>query len=128
MKFQRVSHIVIPFFSAALVFLGTAQFASGEIVSTESAIRLEQRNAAIDRITSALSQQRVSEQLAALGVDPSDAQQRVASLSDSELQLLDQRLAELPAGAGGALEVLGILLLVLLVLELVGVTDIFKSF
>lgn len=128
MRFQRFSHFVLPVFSAALVFLGTAQFASGEIVNTENAIRLDQRNAAIDRITSALSQQRVSEQLAALGVDPLDAQQRVDSLSDSELQLLDQKLADLPAGADGALEILGIMLLVLLVLELVGVTDIFKSF
>jgi hypothetical protein len=34
---------------------------------------------------------------------------------------------ELPAGADGALTVLGIVLLVLLVLELVGVTDVFKS-
>lgn len=128
MRIQRFSHILLPVFSAALVFLGTAQFASGEIISTESAIVLEQREATIDRIVSALSQQRVSEQLTALGVNPLDAQQRVASLSDSELQLLDQKLADLPAGAGGALEVLGIMLLVLLVLELVGVTDIFKSF
>lgn len=128
MRIQRFSRILLPVFSAALVFLGTAQFASGEIISTESAIVLEQREATIDRIVSALSQQRVSEQLTALGVNPLDAQQRVASLSDSELQLLDQKLADLPAGAGGALEVLGIMLLVLLVLELVGVTDIFKSF
>jgi hypothetical protein len=75
-----------------------------------------------------LAQQQVSERLVALGVAQADAQQRVASLSDSELQLLDQKIAELPAGAGGALEVLGVLLLVFLVLELVGVTDIFKSF
>ena len=128
MRIQRFSRVLLPVFSAALVFLGTAQFASGEIISTESAIVLDQREATIDRIVTALSQQRVSEQLTALGVDPLDAQQRVASLSDSELQLLDQKLADLPAGAGGALEVLGIMLLVLLVLELVGVTDIFKSF
>lgn len=128
MRIRRFGHFVLPVFSAALIFLGTAQFASGEVVSTENAIRLDQRDVAIDRITSALAQQQISEQLAALGVDPVDAQQRVASLSDSELVLLDQKLAELPAGAGGALEVLGIVLLVLLVLELVGVTDIFKSF
>jgi hypothetical protein len=109
------------------VFLGTAQFASGEVVSTENAFRLDERSAVVDRVNSALAQQQVSKQLLALGVDPLDAQQRIASLSDSELQLLEQKLAEMPAGAGGALEVLGIVLLVLLVLELVGVTDIFKS-
>jgi hypothetical protein len=49
-------------------------------------------------------------------------------LSDSELQELEARMDELPAGADSALTVLGIVLLVLLVLELVGVTDVFKSF
>jgi hypothetical protein len=49
-------------------------------------------------------------------------------LSDSELEVLQQRMDTLPAGADSALTVLGIVLLVLLVLELVGVTDIFKSF
>jgi hypothetical protein len=128
MRNQRLGHFLLPVFSATLIFLGTAQFASGEIVSTENAIRIDEREAAIERITSVLAQQQVSERLVALGVAQADAQQRVASLSDSELQLLDQKIAELPAGAGGALEVLGVLLLVFLVLELVGVTDIFKSF
>ena len=128
MKIRQLYRFVVPVFSAALVFLGTAQFASGEVISTENAFRLDERSAAIDRVSTILAQQQFSDQLIALGVDPLDAQQRVASLSDSELQLLDQKLADMPAGASGALEVLGIVLLVLLVLELVGVTDIFKSF
>ena len=66
----------------------------------------------------------VRAELERLGVAPADAQARVAALSDSELLALDQRMDELPAGSG-ALEVLGIVLLVLLVLELVGVTDIY---
>jgi hypothetical protein len=127
MKIRYLGKLVLPAFSAALVFLGTAQFASGEVISTENAFRLDERSAAIDRVSTILAQQHFSNQLIALGVDPVDAQQRVASLSDGELQLLDQKLAEMPAGAGGALEVLGIVLLVLLVLELLGVTDIFKS-
>jgi hypothetical protein len=70
----------------------------------------------------------VRDQLIRLGVDPNAAAARIAALSDSELQQLEARMAELPAGADGALTVLGILLLVLLVLELLGVTDVFKSF
>jgi hypothetical protein len=113
--------------SASLISLGTVQSAAGEIVSTESAIQLQQRSTQVERISSIFAQQQVRDQLQRLGVDPVAAEQRVAALSDSELQALDQRISEMPAGAGGALEVLGIVLLVLLVLELVGVTDIFKS-
>lgn len=112
--------------TANLLTLGFAQSAGAGIISTEAALQLEERAERIERIHSVLARDSVQEQLVRFGVDPADAEQRVASLSDSELQVLEQRMNELPAGAG-ALEVLGIVLLVLLVLELVGVTDIFKS-
>jgi hypothetical protein len=78
-------------------------------------------------VHAALDREAVQAQLVSLGVDPADAKARVAALSDAELQRLDGRLAELPAGAG-VIEVVGIVFVVLLILELVGVTDIFKSF
>lgn len=91
-------------------------------------MQMSQRTAHIDRISAVLAEQQVRDQLVRFGVDPRDAALRVAALSDSELQTLDQRIGELPAGADGVLEVIGIVMLVLLILELVGVTDIFKSF
>jgi hypothetical protein len=90
-------------------------------------IQSQERTARIERITAVLERDTVQRQLVALGVNPADARQRVAALSDSELQSLEQRMDELPAGADGALTVLGIVLLVLLVLELLGVTDVFKA-
>ncbi len=62
-----------------------------------------------------------------LGVNPSDAQARVAALTDSELQALDQRIESMPAG-GDVLAVIGIVFIVLLILELTGVINIFKKF
>lgn len=118
--------LVLSILSASLVSLGIVQSAAGAVVSTEQAMQLEDRAQLIDRINSTLAERQIREQLVAMGVDPQEAESRVAALSDGELVLLDQQLAGLPAGAG-ALEVLGIVLLVLLVLELVGVTDIFKS-
>lgn len=111
---------------ANLVSLGFAQSAGAGVIGTEAAILSQERAERIERIQSVLSRDSVQQQLERLGVDPADAKARVASLSDAELLALDERMKELPAGAG-ALEVLGIVLLVLLVLELVGVTDIFKS-
>jgi hypothetical protein len=63
-----------------------------------------------------------------LGVDPVDARARVASLSDEELSRLAQNVRDQPAGAdGGLFVVLGIVFLVLIILELVGVTHIFSA-
>jgi hypothetical protein len=53
------------------------------------------------------------------------ATQRAAALSESELRLIQNKINSLPAGQG-ALEVIGIVFLVLLILELVGVTNIFN--
>ncbi|MDH4048820.1 MAG: PA2779 family protein [Gammaproteobacteria bacterium] len=127
MKHSTLGKILFPLISAGLMAVGPLQTAVGEIVSTENAIQLHERSSRIDRISSVLAKQQIRDQLVEMGVDPQDAVQRIAALSDTELQLLDQRLGELPAGGGGALEVMGIVLLVLLILELVGVTDIFKS-
>jgi hypothetical protein len=70
----------------------------------------------------------VRTQLEALGVDPEDAKERVALLTDREASELSARIAELPAGGIGWLGVLGIIALVfltLIFLDYFGVTDIF---
>lgn len=128
MNHTIASRILFPLISASLISLGLLQSASGAVVSTESAMQMSQRTAQIERVSALLAEQQVRDQLIRYGVDPQDATLRVAALSDSELQALDQKISKLPAGANGALEVIGIVMLVLLILELVGVTDIFKSF
>jgi len=62
-----------------------------------------------------------------MGVDPSQVDARIASLTDGELRTLAGQMNDLPAGSG-ALAVIGIVFLVLLILEAVGVIDIFKKF
>jgi len=82
-----------------------------------------------DRVSYAhawLDRQVVQDQLSAFGVDPNEAKARIAALSDAEILQLQNKLQDLPAG-GGAIEVIGVLFLVLLILELVGITDIFKK-
>jgi hypothetical protein len=128
MQQSRSIHLLVLLIAASLISIGFVQTAGAGIISTEAALELQERNQRIERINSVLARDNVQQQLIAFGVDPAAAQERIASLSDSELEVLQQRMDTLPAGADSALTVLGIVLLVLLVLELVGVTDIFKSF
>jgi hypothetical protein len=124
---QSVKTIAV-ILSVNLMTLGFVQSAGAGVVSTEAAMEMQERTARIERVSEVLARDSVRNQMIRLGVDPDAAAARIASLSDGELQQLETRMAELPAGADGALTVLGIVLLVLLVLELVGVTDVFKSF
>ena len=47
-------------------------------------------------------------QLVAMGVNPADAIQRIASLNDAELNLMTEKLDQLPAGGDAFLAVIGI--------------------
>lgn len=95
------------------------------MVGTQSAVSTEQRAEYISEIKGWLGQDGVQQQLVELGVDPANASERVAAMTTEELQTLHQQIEELPAGAG-VIEVIGIVFVVLLILELVGVTNIFS--
>lgn len=100
--------------------------AQASIVGTQAVMAEADRADALARVHAALDREAVQSQLVALGVDPADAKTRIAALTDAELLQLDGKLAELPAGAG-VLEVIGIVFVVLLILEIVGVTNIFSG-
>ena len=98
------------------------------MVGTETAMVQDQRSDRIDRINTALARQDVQQAMVALGINPTDAAERVGSLSDAELVSLDGHLGDLPAGSTSVVAVVGIVAIVLIILELVGVTNIFTNF
>lgn len=111
-----------------MVGLGAVPIAQAEIVGTELALQLEAREATLSRVDSLLAREEVRTQMLALGVDPAEVQARLAALTDEELQLVEQNLATLPAGGDGAIFiVIGVVFVVLIILELVGVTNIFTK-
>jgi hypothetical protein len=118
--------------SSLALLLCSALFASsiqsaayGAVISTQDLISVIDREATIAQIDAVLARAEVRDQLERLGVDAQHAAERVASLTDQELRLLADNLESLPAG-GNALGVIGVVFLVLLILELVGVIDIFN--
>ena len=104
------------------------QSAQAAIITTDTAIEISDHGIQVDRVNQLLAQQSVQTVMVKLGVDPSDASARVQSLTAEELQMLEENLADLPAGGVGVVEVVGIVAIVLIILELLDITDIFKSF
>jgi hypothetical protein len=102
------------------------QAAHGAVIGTQQYLSSVDRAEALERIDAVLAREDVKHQLEQLGVDPADAVERVAALTDQELQTLDRHLEGLPAG-GSLLGIVGVVFIVLLVLELVGAIDIFKK-
>ena len=95
-------------------------------VGTQEAVETELRQDRVAQVQRMLDRDDVRQRLMGLGVDPQEAKARVAALTEADLARFEQELSSNKAGSG-AIEVIGIVFVVLLVLELVGVTDIFKA-
>ena len=111
----------------ALLNVGSPLVARAELVGTLQAVEASTRAQDLAAVNAALARAEVRAQFAALGVDPAQVDARVAALTDAELRQLSTQMADLPAGADSALAIIGVVFLVLLILELVGVIDIFKK-
>jgi hypothetical protein len=110
--------------SAALVNVGFVSAASAAIVETEALVTTN-RDADLASVRAQLDRDDVRVKMQEMGVEPAAVDARLASLSDRELSRLAADMERAPAG-GDALAIIGIVFLVLLILEVVGVIDIFK--
>jgi hypothetical protein len=80
------------------------------------------------RVLAFLGRAEVREQIVALGVDPAEAAARVATLSDAQVRAIAGEIDQLPAGQSAIAAIVGailIIFLVLLVTDLLGLTNIF---
>jgi hypothetical protein len=121
------SRWIVAVLAIALLNLGSPRLAQAQLVGTLQAVEAGTRAAHLATVRSAVARDQVREQFVALGVDPTQVEARIAALTDEELQSLAERMGDMPAGAD-ALAIIGVVFLVLLILEAVGVVDIFKKF
>ncbi len=106
------------FLSAFLILclshLGMMQAVHAAVIDTQSAVQLQDRAAAISDVQAKLDRADVRQALVGLGVDPAQAQDRVAALTDSEIATLQQKLDQLPAAGDGGWILLVIVLAVII--------------
>lgn len=115
--------------SAALIWCGLqssiahASFVSTEALNQASVSSTSDSHEALRQV---LAREDVRTQLIAHGVSPEAAQARIAALTDAEARQLADQFASLPAG-GDALGIIILVLLVLVLTDLLGVTDVFPG-
>jgi len=112
--------------STAFLAASLQSAATAGVISTQQYLTAQDREATRARISAVLAREEVRRQLEQYGVDSAAADERIAALTDQELEQLATDLESMPAG-GSVLAVVGIAFIVLLILELVGVIDIFKK-
>jgi len=110
------------------VLTGPLDAAHAALVTTGQAIEAGAAGGERDRVAAFLAREDVRAQMVALGVDPVEAVNRVAGLSDAEVRQIAGHLDRLPAGQSAVGAVIGAALfifLVLLITDLLGLTNVF---
>lgn len=126
MSIERFRRACVAVLSASLISLGMQAPAAAGVVGTADAIASQDGSNARAVVDATLARADVRAELARMGVDPAAIEGRLDALSEAEVATLAGQIGEAPAG-GDALAVIGIVFVVLVILELVGVIDIFKK-
>ena len=126
MKLLKVRAMLLRVVSVSIVCLGFAQAAPAGMIPTGQLVDNEVRTDSLSRIELLLAREDVASQMVALGVQPEQVLQRLDAMTTEEILELERNFDEQLAG-GDALAVIGTVFLVLLILEVLGVTDVFKS-
>jgi hypothetical protein len=125
MKNRNWRTTLVALLSVALLNGGFIQSAQADVIGTAAMVQTA-RDANIASIQTQLAREDVRAQLERYGVESGDIDARLAVMTDSELAALSKRMQDTPAGGDGLLAVIGLTFVVLLILELVGVINIFN--
>jgi hypothetical protein len=118
--------ILTYFFCLNLLGFGLSSISHAGLIGTQTLVEAEQRQQDVASVEAFLASEQIHEQMVRLGANPDEISGRLAALTGEELRVLQAQIESLPAG-GDALAVIGVVFLVLLILELVGVTNIFSK-
>ena len=107
--------------AGSLLFV--AGHAMADVVSSEQVLASQQFNYNKQQVMSFVNDAAVQNKLVALGVNPAVAQQRIANMTNDELIALNTQLNDMPAG--GIVDTVVTVLVVVAVLDLMGLTDVY---
>lgn len=114
------------FLAASILFTGSIQTVQAAMISSEQVAEQAFTGSADQdraRIISALSREDVQVALVERGIDPAQARERVASLTDEEASAMASQIENAPAG--GIIGAIVLVFLVLLLTDILGFTKIF---
>lgn len=103
---------------------GSFSTAFAGMVGTEQLLVAEQVQMDRVQLLATLSRADVKQQLSDMGVDPRQAAERVARMTDAEIAALSEGLGDLPAGSG-VLGAVVLIFVVFVITDVIGATDIF---
>ena len=114
--------------AVVVIVISLPQPSRAAMIGTEQVIAERAAESDRERLIQFLARQDVRRQMEALGVNRQEAAERVGSLSDEEVRVIAGHIDQLPAGQGAletAIIVAGVLFIVLIITDLLGITEVF---
>ncbi|MDH5557792.1 MAG: PA2779 family protein [Alphaproteobacteria bacterium] len=125
-KYSRF--IALPLIAAMMAITMPLGLAHAAMVGTDQVVTPSQAEADRALVTAFVARDDVRNEMRKLGVNPDEATARVAVMSDIEIQRIAAKIDQSPAGQNAVGAIVGaavLIFLVLLVTDLLGLTDIF---
>lgn len=124
--FRKTQRFISSLMIIMMLTLGISKISMAGIVTTSQLVNEQQTRLEREQVRDWLARAEVRKQLTAMGVDVKDAQARVKSMTAQEVHTMATNMNNMPAGAG-VLETAVLVLLILVLLDIAGVTDIFPN-
>ena len=124
LNYLRQSRYTALLLVISVLFVSVLPTVNAAIVGTSDLVADQQSQIDRESLLNSLDREEVQVALVNQGVDLDMAKQRVAAMTDAEVKMLNAKIDELPA-ASGILDTVVFVLVVLLITDLVGVTDVY---
>ena len=121
-------YIALPMIAAMMAITMPLGIAHAALVGTDQIVASPRADIDRARVAAFVAREDVRGEMRKMGVDPDEATRRVAVMSDVEIQRIAAKIDNAPAGQSAVGAIIGAVVLifvVLLVTDLLGLTDIF---
>ena len=117
------------FLAIVLLLVSTSyQSASAAMIGTEKLLLAENSQEKRDYLYRLMAREEIKRALIARGIDPLEAQLRIQSLTDDEVQLIAGKIDDLSAGGGVeifSLIIIAFIIATVLIFKFTSITDVF---
>ena len=128
-RFNLLARTMVRLMAAVMVLVSMPiGYAQAGMVTTDQVLDAAAVAQTREKVVEFLAREDVRQQMEMLGVDPDDASARAASMTDAEVMQIAGQLDQLPAGQDALGAILGaalVIFLILLVTDILGLTNIF---
>jgi hypothetical protein len=97
------------------------------MIGTDSLLENQQNQIERDQIIERIQAEDAQKLLGSMGVDATEIEKRIASMTPEELAQFNAQIDELPAGGVGVFGLIVFILLLMIVLDLLGAVDFFPA-